>query len=94
MTKPSRLLSSRPAFAATVVYGLAWLVSERYNIGWDGWGQLVQFVITLVLLREARAEGKATQAKLDELVSALPQARSELVHLEEADEAEVDRVRR
>ena len=92
--KPSRLLSSRPAFALTAVYGLTWFVQQAGNIGWDGWGQLVQFFITLVLLREARAEGKATQAKLDELLAALPEARDELAHAEERAEAEVDQLRR
>lgn len=92
--KPSRLLSSRPAFAVTLVYGLAWFTVEAGNIGWDGWGQLIQFLLTLVLLREARAEGKATQAKLDELVAALPEARDELAHAEELAEEAVDALRR
>ena len=92
--KPSRLLSSRPAFALTGLYGLVWFIQQHYNIGWDGWGQLIQFLLTLILLREARATDKATQAKLDELISALPEARSEVEHLEDSDEAEVDRIRR
>jgi len=92
--KPSRLLSSRLAFATTALYGLTWFLQQAYNIGWDGWGQLIQFAITLVLLREARAEGAATQAKLDELLAAVPEAREELAHAEDRAEAEVERLRR
>lgn len=77
----------------TALYGAVWFAQQRWNIGWDGWGQLIQFGLTLVLLREARADGAATQAKLDEIIHAQTGARADLERIEDQDEASIEAVR-
>jgi low affinity Fe/Cu permease len=51
--------------------------------------------ITLLMLwlDQGRRDRKAAQAKLDELVAAIPQARTELTKLEEQEEEEIERTR-
>jgi low affinity Fe/Cu permease len=51
------------------------------------------FLMIFVLQHSQNRDGKAIQAKLDELIKATAAARNELMHVEEKTEREVDEIR-
>jgi len=76
--------SAHPAaFAVVLFYALAWLVFDRKTFDFSAVATLIVWVMTLFIQRSSRRDTLAIHAKLDELIRADDNARSELTRLDE-----------
>jgi low affinity Fe/Cu permease len=71
------------AFAVVLLYALAWLVFDRQTFDFNAVATLIVWVMTLFIQRSSRRDTLAIHAKLDELIRADENARSELTMLDE-----------
>lgn len=92
---------TRPAvFAALTLLGIVWIISGFVMQWSDLWHKimdipatLLSFLLYFVILSAQNTDNIAVQAKLDELIDAIPGARAEMEHLEELSEEEIDEKR-
>lgn len=76
--------SAHPAaFAVVLLYALLWLVFDRKTFDFNAVATLIIWVMTLFIQRSSRRDTLAIHAKLDELLRADNEARSELAMLDE-----------
>ena len=76
--------SAHPAaFAVVLLYALAWFVFDRKTFDFNAVATLIVWVMTLFIQRSSRRDTLAIHAKLDELIRADENARSELTWLDE-----------
>jgi low affinity Fe/Cu permease len=76
--------SAHPAaFAVVVSYALLWLIFDRQTFDFNAVATLIVWVMTLFIQRSSRRDTLAIHAKLDELLRADENARSELAMLDE-----------
>jgi low affinity Fe/Cu permease len=76
--------SAHPAaFAVVLFYALAWLIFDRKTFDFSAVATLIVWVMTLFIQRSSRRDTLAIHAKLDELIRADDNARSELTRLDE-----------
>jgi low affinity Fe/Cu permease len=81
------------AFLGVVAYGALWLTFSRESFGWEAFGTLAIFMMTLFIQRTNRRDNLALHAKLDELLRVDHAARSELTHLDEQEPEEIEQHR-
>jgi len=76
--------SAHPAaFAVVLAYVLLWLIFDRETFDFNAVATLIVWVMTLFIQRSSRRDTLAIHAKLDELLRADENARSELAMLDE-----------
>ena len=76
--------SAHPAaFAVVLFYAFAWLIFDRKTFDFSAVATLIVWVMTLFIQRSSRRDTLAIHAKLDELIRADDNARSELTRLDE-----------
>jgi low affinity Fe/Cu permease len=86
------VLSASPiAFAIAGIYGLLWAIFG--HLEWHGVATLATWMMTLMIQRAEHRDTQAIHAKLDEMLRALGDARSELTHLDEHEPEEIERFR-
>jgi low affinity Fe/Cu permease len=71
------------AFGVVVVYALLWIGFDRRTFDFNAVATLMVWVMTLFIQRSSRRDTLAIHAKLDELLRADENARSELTRLDE-----------
>jgi low affinity Fe/Cu permease len=81
------------AFLGVVAYAALWLTFGRDTFGWEAFGTLAIFVMTLFIQRANRRDNLALHAKLDELLRVDADARSELTQLDEQEPEAIERHR-
>lgn len=85
------VMTGHPAtFVILIVYAVLWLVFDRESFNFHGAATLLTWLMTLFIQRAEHRDTQALQAKLDELLRAHHQARSELVHLDEKTAEEIE----
>ena len=85
------VLTARPiAFVLLGVYVVAWLVFDRGSFDMHGGAALGAWLMTLFIQRAAHRDTQAIQAKLDELLRANGEARSELAHLDKEEPEDIE----
>lgn len=78
------VLSAHPwAFIVVIIYAGLWLLLASRTFGWAGVGTVTTLFMTLLIQRAERRDTQAIHAKLDELLRANRDARSELTRLDE-----------
>jgi low affinity Fe/Cu permease len=78
------VLTGHPvAFVIFGAYVVGWIVFERDTLDFHGAATLVTWLMTLFIQRAEHRDTQAIQAKLDELLRAHGDARTELTHLDE-----------
>lgn len=88
------VMSGHPAaFAILIAYAVGWLVFDRDSFDFHGVATLATWAMTLFIQRAEHRDTQAIQAKLDELLRAHRDARSELTHLDEKTAEEIERHR-
>src|ERR1700761_1874488 len=76
--------SAHPAaFAVVLLYALAWFAFDRKTFDFNAVATLIVWVMTLFIQRSSRRDTLAIHAKIDELIRADENARSELTRLDE-----------
>ena len=84
-------MTGRPiAFAILGVYLVGWILLDRQSFDAHGIATLVTWLMTLFIQRAEHRDTQAIQAKLDELLRAHHDARSELTHLDEKSAEEIE----
>ena len=81
------------AFLGVVAYGAMWLIFSRESFGWEAFGTLAIFMMTLFIQRANRRDNLALHAKLDELLRVDNAARSELTQLDEQEPEDIEQHR-
>ena len=66
------------AFAVVLLYALAWLAFDRQTFDFGAVATLIVWIMTLFIQRSSHRDTLAIHAKLDELIRADENARSEL----------------
>jgi len=82
-TSLSQASAHPAAFAAVLAYVLLWLIFDRETFDFNAVATLIVWVMTLFIQRSSRRDTLAIHAKLDELLRADENARSELAMLDE-----------
>jgi low affinity Fe/Cu permease len=87
-------LTSHPAaFVIVVVYGILWFVFEPKTFDWHAIATLVVWTMTLFIQRADRRDTLAVHAKLDELLKATQEARTELASIDEREPEAIEKIR-
>jgi low affinity Fe/Cu permease len=100
-TRIPRVVGSPSAFLAAIVLVVAWIiwgVTTRFDDTWLLWpsaiASVVTFLIAFSLQYTQNRDTRAMQLKLDEILRASDNARSDLMGLERLSDADLDRVER
>ncbi|MDP1867076.1 MAG: low affinity iron permease family protein [Bradyrhizobium sp.] len=81
------------AFLGVAAYGELWLTFARDSFGWEAFGTLAIFMMTLFIQRTNRRDDLALHAELDELLRIDNAARSELTHIDEQEPEDIEQHR-
>jgi low affinity Fe/Cu permease len=85
------VVTARPiAFVAVGAYAAAWVVFDSESFDMHGGAALGAWFMTLFIQRAAHRDTQAIQAKLDELLRAHGDARSEMANLDEDEPEEIE----
>jgi low affinity Fe/Cu permease len=85
------VMTTRPAaFSAVLLYAIAWLICSPATFGWAAIASLATWMMTLFITRTQHRDTQAIHAKLDELLRAHGDARTELSRLDEKDVEEIE----
>jgi len=88
------VVTARPiAFVAVSAYAIAWLIFDRGAFDMHGGAALGAWFMTLLIQRAAHRDTQAIQAKLDELLRAHGDARTEMANLDGNEPEEIERLR-
>lgn len=93
----SHVAGSGPAFGLAVGIVIVWMVSgplfgfsNTWQLAINTGTTIVTFLMVFVIQASQNREAKATQLKLDELISAVGAARNDLIGVEDAPEETVE----
>ncbi|MBU1375411.1 MAG: low affinity iron permease family protein [Alphaproteobacteria bacterium] len=85
------VVTARPiAFVAVSLYTVAWLIFDRGSFDMHGGAALGAWFMTLFIQRAAHRDTQAIQAKLDELLRAHGDARSEMADLDQQEPEDIE----
>lgn len=88
------VLAAHPAaFLIVAIYGAAWLILDRENFGWHAFAVLATWGMTLLIQRAEHRDTQAIHAKLDELIHAQEKARNDLIHIDDEQPEDIERLR-
>jgi low affinity Fe/Cu permease len=87
-------LTSHPAaFLIVILYGVFWFLFEQSTFDWHAIATLVVWTMTLFIQRADRRDTLAVHAKLDELLKATREARTELASIDEREPEAIEKIR-
>jgi low affinity Fe/Cu permease len=81
------------AFAVVVLYAAGWLIFSTDTFDWHAVATMATWAMTLFIVRAEHRDTQALHAKLDELLAAHGEARSDLARLDEQEPEEIVRHR-
>jgi low affinity Fe/Cu permease len=88
------VLTAHPAaFLAVWVYGALWFLFDRETFGWHALAVLATWGMTLLIQRAEHRDTQAIHAKLDELIQAQGRARNDLIHIDDEEPEDIERLR-
>ncbi len=82
------------AFVVVGVYVALWLVLSPRSFDWQSFATVATWVMTLFIQRAEHRDTQAIHAKLDELLRAEGDARSELTTVDDKEPEEIERHRK
>ena len=87
-------LTGHPAaFLVVMFYGVFWFVFEPTTFDWHAIATLIVWTMTLFIQRADRRDTLAVHAKLDELLKATRDARTELASIDEREPEVIENIR-
>jgi low affinity Fe/Cu permease len=85
---------ARPAaFVVVACYAVVWFTFEPESLNWHGVAVLATLFMTLVIQRAEHRDTQAIHAKLDELLKAEKNARTEMREIDKKDPEAIERIR-
>lgn len=98
--RSAQAVGSGPAFVIALLITVVWLATGRYFHYSDTWQLVINtatsvatFLIVFLIQNTQNRDTAVIQLKLDELIRALKQARTELVQMEALSDEELDQLR-
>jgi len=82
------------AFGIVLAYAAAWLLFSHETFDWHAIATMATWAMTLFIVRAEHRDTQALQAKLDELLAAHGEARSDLAKLDEQEPEDIVRHRK
>jgi len=87
--------TARPAAILVVpIYAGGWAFFEPETFDWHAFAVLAAWAMIFLIQRAAHRDTQAIHAKVDELLREIPEARSELEHVDEGEPEDIERHRR
>jgi low affinity Fe/Cu permease len=90
LTRVGELATHPAAFAMVLLYALTWLILSPATFGWNGVATVATLFMTFFITRTEHRDTQALHAKIDELLRANGDARTELTRLDEDDVEEIE----
>lgn len=90
LTQVGALTGHPLAFLVFAAYAASWLIFEPETFDFHGGATLVTWLMTLFIQRAEHRDTQAVQAKLDELLRAHGDARTELTRLDKKTASEIE----
>ena len=81
------------AFGLVLLYAVAWLIFSSETFGWAAVATLATWMMTLFITRTEHRDTEAIHAKIDELLRAHHDAKTELMALDTKDVEEIEALR-
>jgi low affinity Fe/Cu permease len=92
-TRLGALTGHPAAFLIVLAYGALWFSFSRDTFDWIAVATLVIWCMTLFIQRADRRDTLAVHAKLDELLKATREARTELAQIDEEEPEDIEKIR-
>jgi low affinity Fe/Cu permease len=93
LTRVGELTAHPAAFGMLLVYACLWFAFDRRTLDWHAIATLATLFMTLFIQRSEHRDTQALQGKLDELLRAHGNARTELTKLDQEEPEEIERRR-
>lgn len=93
LTYVGELMPTPWAFGVWFVYLGLWLIFDRQTLNWHAIATLTTWAMTLFIQRAGHRDTQAIQAKLDELLRANGDARTELTKIDQREPEDIERHR-
>jgi low affinity Fe/Cu permease len=93
LTEAGGWLARPYAFIAVLVYVALWLVFDRETLKWHEIATVATLVMTLFIQRSEHRDMQAVHAKLDELLRAHGEARTDLSRIDDQEPEQVEAFR-
>lgn len=93
LTEAGGWLARPHAFVAVLVYVALWLIFDRGTLSWHELATVATLFMTLFIQRSEHRDMQAVQAKLDELLRAHGEARTELSRIDNQEPEQVEAFR-
>ena len=88
------VLSANPlAFLTVVAYALIWIIFAPDTLEWHGIATLATWMMTIFIQRSEHRDTQAIHAKLDDLLRANKNARSDLASIDEEEPETIENFR-
>lgn len=92
-TNVGNLTGHPAAFLIVLFYGVFWFAFEPKTFDWHAIATLVVWTMTLFIQRADRRDTLAIHAKLDELLKATRDARTDLASIDEKEPEVIEKIR-
>ena len=93
LTEAGSWLARPYAFVAVLVYVALWLIFDRATLNWHEIATVATLFMTLFIQRSEHRDMQAVQAKLDELLRAHGEARTEVSRIDNKEPEQVEAFR-
>jgi low affinity Fe/Cu permease len=90
LTRVGQLATHPAAFGLVTLYGISWLIFSPETFGWSAIATLATWMMTLFITRTEHRDTQAIHAKIDELLRASSDAKTELIELDTRDVEEIE----
>jgi low affinity Fe/Cu permease len=90
LTPIGELTAHPAAFGLVALYAIAWIIFSPGTFGWGAIATLATWLMTLFITRTEHRDTQAIHAKIDELLRAEGEARTELSRLDEKGVEEIE----
>jgi low affinity Fe/Cu permease len=93
LTQLGEWAATPAAFLFVAAFTAVWYAVERHSLDWHGIATLLTLFIALLINRATYRDAQALQAKLDELIKAIPNARDAIAGIDDAEPEDIARHR-
>jgi len=93
LTRLGELTATPAAFGVFLIYFCLWLIFGRASFDWHAVATCATLAMTLFIQRATHRDTQALQAKVDELLRAVGEARNELIQIDREQPEEIEKHR-
>ena len=90
LTRLGELTATPAAFGVLIAYFCLWLIFDRASLDWHAVATCATLAMTLFIKRAEHRDTQAIQAKLDELLRAHGEAKTELAQIDREEPEEIE----